>query len=387
MMVARTFPTLTRAVLVAFLSLASIGAALAQNVAACRSIEGELASLGRGGSPARGAQYGRQAAQARAQVQRISGYMASIGCDRPQILIFGNGSPPECGPLRAQLRQAQGQLAALDGASQEAYGDPGAVAARRRQLLAALDSYGCRAAAAPEQPRERNFFERLFGGPETVRRPGTFEVHPDDNPPETDVRRTDEEPRAAGGSKPVCVRTCDGFFFPLEVASGKVRAAGGELCQALCPGTETRLYFMQPGGEIDQAVSADGENYTALPNALKYRANIDSSCACKDRAQTWASVLKPADDMLAGSRSDVVVTPEQSAASALPQLRGVTDKRAAKGAKGASRSAEPVATVQPPAATPEVDPPAVDDKTASTDGKRTVRVIAPGLVGPKPPSP
>ena len=54
-------------------------------------------------------------------------------------------------------------------------------------------------------------------------------------------------PVAAAPPRPVCVRRCDGYFFPVAASSG-MTAEADELtaCRALCPSASVALYFL-PG--------------------------------------------------------------------------------------------------------------------------------------------
>jgi hypothetical protein len=307
--------------------------ALAQGDA-CQAIRSELASLERNPNA-------RQAARARAEVQQLTSYMASIGCNQRQFLIFGAPPPPQCGPLSARLQRAQQALAA-SGAN------PYATQQRRNQLQAALQSYGCLGA----QPQQRGLFESLFGGSG----PETLEVTPDG-----DMRGGGDIAAPRGGSKPVCVRTCDGYYFPLDISTGRARAQGDQLCQALCPEAKTGVYFMAPGGEIEGAVSNSGQNYTALPSALQYRKSVSPDCACKAPTESWAALLKPAEQLLNDTRrGDAVVTPEQS------QMM--------------SRPAPPKAGKQVAIPTdPDLDDDSAPDDDDAATGRSRVRVISPTL--------
>ena len=65
-----------------------------------------------------------------------------------------------------------------------------------------------------------------------------------------------------GGPMYVCVRICDGSFFPLPYS----RASGARLkdiCQALCPNTKVELFSMPFGGTVDQSASLTGARYSA----------------------------------------------------------------------------------------------------------------------------
>jgi hypothetical protein len=79
-----------------------------------------------------------------------------------------------------------------------------------------------------------------------------------------------------GTRRPVCVRLCDGFFFPVAEA---VAAEAG--CANLCPEAATALYFLPPGSDrIEDAASSGGAPYSALPTALRYRTTRAKACAC-----------------------------------------------------------------------------------------------------------
>lgn len=82
--------------------------------------------------------------------------------------------------------------------------------------------------------------------------------------------------------RPVCVRLCDGFFFPASSFSGSGRIASEQAsCAGLCPDASTALYFLPAGSdEIERAASTSGERYTALPDSLRYRTARDAACVC-----------------------------------------------------------------------------------------------------------
>ena len=125
-----------------------------------------------------------------------------------------------------------------------------------------------------------------------------------------------------GGRRLVCVRTCDGSFFPLSNAPGG-RESADEMCQALCPGTET-LAFATPGGDngLNRAVSVSGgKAYTSLANAFKFRKTFDGSCACKKDNESWAVILRRAESMLEQRKGDMIVTAEKAEETVAPEGR------------------------------------------------------------------
>lgn len=81
-------------------------------------------------------------------------------------------------------------------------------------------------------------------------------------------------------ARTICVRICDGFHAPL----GHLRAhadlkAHEALCQAMNPGLPVKVFTVPAGAEtIDEARSADGKTYRALPAAYAYQKTGDKAC-------------------------------------------------------------------------------------------------------------
>ena len=84
-------------------------------------------------------------------------------------------------------------------------------------------------------------------------------------------RRTVRDGRIA-----ICVRLCDGLYFPSVVTSG-----GDEACASQCPDAPTAFYSMPAGSDkIDDAVSLTGAPYSALPVANRHQTSFDNTCTC-----------------------------------------------------------------------------------------------------------
>ena len=286
------------------------GAAQAQSTD-CRNLQAELASIGPG-DPARAAQFAKAVQKQQYELDRTSAYSHSIGCDRQQFLFFGSPPPAQCGEIGARISRMQANLGELQAEAQRASGD-----ARRRDLTARFNAY-CR--GAPQQPR--GFFDTLFGAPPP---PPQSSPLPDDQavlPPPTS-----QEATPSGGAKAVCVKTCDGGFFPVSYSATRGRLGSlAQRCQALCPNAETTLYTYSPGKDIDDAVSIDGRPYKDLANADKFRTKFDASCTCKPAGESWVAALANAERALGHeSSSDILVTPEKSAEMAQPKpVKGKT---------------------------------------------------------------
>lgn len=85
----------------------------------------------------------------------------------------------------------------------------------------------------------------------------------------------------------LCVRLCDGFYYPISSAtSGSGLGHDADVCAASC-GTEARLFYHpNAGGDVDTMVDLSGMAYSALPNAFKYRKTLVPECRC--RPEPWS---------------------------------------------------------------------------------------------------
>jgi hypothetical protein len=303
---------------------------LGQNTAlaqapACGRYKAELASLNRSGASSRLAEANAQR-HAR-EIERLSGYYRAIGCDRGGIFIR---APAECGPIAGQISALQASYHSL--VSQTA--DPSDVDERRRELRAAINR-AC-AAAAPE------FLPTA---------------------------------KLSGNGRPVCVRSCDGGYFPLD-SEPKEKESVAALCSALCPNTEVLVFHAPREGGIEEAVSQTGELYMKLPHALRYRKAYDPSCSCKRPDESWAHSLRKAEGMIARKKSDVLVTDvisEQMSNAALKRPKAKRDR-------AESTVTEALTLRRSTSADPQTTGSTVAKTTPFAGQGRAIRVIAPDII-------
>jgi Protein of unknown function (DUF2865) len=264
----------------------------------CIRLQQAIADASRNGQSER---YQAAAQKQRGELDRTAAYARSVGCDNHKFLFFGSAPPPQCGEINAQIGRMQ---ANLDNLQARAGGGSGG----RGELMARYNSQ------CVNGGRQPNIFDAIFGAPPPPQNDMTIEpVSPDATP--------DLSGEAHAGSKAVCVRTCDGSYFPVSYSAFSVRLDGLQaMCSALCPNAEVSIYTYSPSADIDQAVSATGARYVDLPNALKYRQTFDSTCTCRQRGQSWADALANAEQMLGGQKRDIIVTPEKSAELSRPRI-------------------------------------------------------------------
>ncbi|REF87700.1 uncharacterized protein DUF2865 [Methylovirgula ligni] len=278
------------------------GAAFAQGYD-CAGLRAQIAGLDR--SNARANPYAGTIRSQRAGLQRTADYAHKIGCDRQQFIFFGSPPPAQCGQINAQIAQLRASLAQLEGSARGMLDSP-----QRRQMVASYNAY-CRQQTATQG----GFLGGLFGGPtQQSNEPDIADVPSPDALP-----ATDQPGQPTGGSEMLCVRHCDGAFFPITDAPGRDQETLSDFCKASCPNAEVSVYSRVPGQVIQTAVGLDGKAYMSLPAALKYQKSLDASCTCRAQGATWGDTLAGAEAMLSHSKKgEFVVTQEKSDEMARP---------------------------------------------------------------------
>ncbi len=322
----------------------------------CVRLEGQLAMIDRGGAdPARADQirrYEEAAGKQQGELDRLQTQAKRRGCESGFFSLF-TGQAPECQPLNAQIQQLRDTLdRTMSDLERIKSGNNYNQEGQRRQLIGELAQNNCgqqyRAAAA-EGPS--GFLDTLFGGAARIINPSG------DGAP-------------AGTFRTVCVRSCDGYYFPVSYSTVQSRFADDQrTCQRECPATDAQLYtYRNPGEDINQAVSLAGQSYTALPAAFQYRKSFNAACSCRKPGQSWADALKGADDASTLESGDIVVTDQNAKALSQPP--------APKGTKGKPGA---VTAAAPAAPTPSGQAAAADPSTDATP-KGAVRTVGPPFV-------
>jgi hypothetical protein len=333
----------------------------------CPRLEAQLATIDRGGSsgdPARDEQirrYQDAAARQQSELDRVTMQAKRMGCESSGFFSLFNNRSAQCGPVNNQIQQMRSNLDQITG-NLERLRSGGNFGGddrenQRRSVMTALAQNNCgpqyAAAAQPPPGGGGGFLNNLFGGGGNN---GTSQPPLGDLGPPSGTYRT------------VCVRTCDGGYFPISFATVPARFPDDEkTCKALCPATDAALYaYRNPGEDINQAISVNGQLYTALPNAFHFRTEFNPSCACKAPGQTWSDALKTIDDKAAAEQQGDIIVTEESAKK--------MQQRAQQPAKGpASKKGAPpaAAATAPPAETPA--PPA----TTASSGNKPIRSVGP----------
>lgn len=102
-----------------------------------------------------------------------------------------------------------------------------------------------------------------------------------------------------------CVRSCDGFYFPVGNPDGGDLAAHESACARACPDAETAVYVASAGSKgIEDAVNRKGVRYEALKTAFNHRTQYDNACTCNSSKRNYSVMtdftLRKGDMVMSG---------------------------------------------------------------------------------------
>ena len=340
---------------IAVIALTASSTALAQSQPAnptCQRLEAQLTSLDRGNSDPARADKIRRAEDAvnrqQYEVDRLVAQGRQSGCENSGFFSIFSQPPPQCGALNRQIGQQRTTLERMQIELERSQGGTAERAAQRQSLLIALGDNGCgqQYRSAALQGQQGGFLDRLFSGSGG----GIFST------PQGPI---------GGTFRTICVRTCDGFYYPISFATTPDRFRDDEeACQRTCPASEVSLYtYHNPGEEVAQAVSLNGRLYTELPTAFSYRKALNPACSCRRPGESWAEALKTIGGDTTVAPGDVVVTEDNAKRLSQPRT----------GADG-----KPIR--RPPANAAKQGQPAAQAPATDEPGKREVRTVGPSFL-------
>ncbi len=265
----------------------------------CSSLEAQLASGKQGGSK----KYARAAKRQRAELQKVQQRMRGLDCHLPGIFRFGSDGG-QCRSLQDTASRMRANLQKLSARA----GGNAVSPAQRRSILAKLDANGCRdrnhrklppgVTAGLSDRKLPNLKNRII-----VRGPNG------EIPPSAGI--------LLGSYRTMCVRTCDGYYFPISFSARQSDFNRDRLiCESMCPGTEVQLYYHSvPDQESEDMISLAGQAYTDHPNALRYRSTSavrEPACSCR--------ATKPGYTIVAGQTPADLEKQEEENAEKLPSI-------------------------------------------------------------------
>src|SRR6476620_9880794 len=198
----------------------------------CQRLEAQLATIdhGGGGDPAKEEQirrYQDAATKQQGELDRVTSQAKRMGCDSSGFFSLFSGQSAQCGPVNNQIQQMRANLDQITSSLERLRGGGFGSAERenqRRSVLTALAQNSCGPQYANAARGPGNFIDSLFGNNNNNSNPGLPSA---DLGPQSGTYRT------------VCVRTCDGAYFPISFATVPARFPDDErTCKALCPAAE-----------------------------------------------------------------------------------------------------------------------------------------------------
>ncbi|XUY28180.1 DUF2865 domain-containing protein [Agrobacterium sp. rho-8.1] len=275
------------------------------------------------GNTAEVRRYASALAQQNIIIRRIRNDMRGYGCSSGSVIVYGNPNAQLCGEIGDALAQAEAERAMIAEdrdrmlAAQQADNAQNS----RENIMAALYENGC----FDEQPP--SIASTDPSQDPDMRHSGDPFSQPDDS----DYAPSPDMPMQ-GGLRTLCVRTCDGAFFPISSDATPLdfRDQAAQ-CQRMCPGTQTELFYHAlEGQESSDMVSAKtGQPYASMPTAFAYRNNPSSSRApsCSCNMAAYQDQMKKQDEQAKapqstalqnGSSSITTITSPKSDATTKP---------------------------------------------------------------------
>lgn len=221
--------------------------------------------------------------------------VASLGVGLVSVVSGGRGNDQhhmarvDAAPRVNKLAEAIGFPMDIDGKARLAIEE-------RASSVETQDDWG-------SQLRESKYFERLktnkaasWRSDPDVRRsglinadPGTATVLRPLKPLSSGPTRKsgDDDSGAGWGNgtyRTVCVRSCDGYYWPVSFATTKSTFESDQAtCQQSCGGPkQARLFvYKNPGEQPEDMEDLDGKPYKRTPTAFQFRASYDESCKCR----------------------------------------------------------------------------------------------------------
>ncbi|MEI2302162.1 DUF2865 domain-containing protein [Ensifer sp. MJa1] len=274
------------------------------------------------------------------ELRRAKNDRRRAGCGGGSVVTFDGGDPDTCGDLTSLIAEMEDNLRLLKSQREQIVAGDSEDA--RRRILAALEINGCfgdreeMASAMPEEPEtHRNIIEDL----------------PPDESYGPLLRHDDDGYGPEGGYytgtlRTMCVRTCDGAFFPISSDATPADFARDEqACRARCPGAETELFFHDLNTEeSEQMVSAStGRPYTELPNAFAYRTRgvgTPGICGCQI-PRTAAAQPTTGTKITGDDQSSIVIIETKKPASESASEKAPAEERPYDPAKSKVRVVGP----------------------------------------------
>ncbi len=249
----------------------------------CTDLDAELSRLRSGPSPKnvqKARKYQRDWAKQSAALAGERSRARQASCSGRGFMFFRSRPQPACRIIVPRMRKLRAIVAKLD-RQRRKYSNTGTRRNRIAQFRMMMRRNNCRGGVRMASLGNRSQLDAFISGDSDYRRPRGYTF------------------------RTLCVRACDGYFFPISFSTTRNRFAADEAtCEALCPGTPVALYYHDdPRSASENMISLGGVPYENHPAAFRYQSKYDKSCSCgasRPPISTAAGKLHPpgADEAL-----------------------------------------------------------------------------------------
>jgi len=250
---------------------------------------------------------------------------AQVEADRrdcyEDMFIFGRSlrRTPTCIQLDNEIESARRNIANLR-QQRDAINSSATRRVRRDDLVAELARNGCGENYAREYESRRRRSSSIF----------SFWEDEDSDGDRGYANPLPQRSLPFASYRTMCVRSCDGYFFPVSFSTLSSRFKEDEAkCRDQCAAPADLYTYRNPGEEVEQMVSLDGRPYAQLRNAFKHRKVYVKGCSCKpeeyslqDISQSEQSPAKSAE-----AKSTGPISTEKAAPQSLDALTGAPPRQ------------------------------------------------------------
>jgi hypothetical protein len=256
----------------------------------CRELESQLAD----GSPNLAGQDRLQRIdadmrEADARFRRTQSEADGANCYE-DMFFFGRSlrRTPRCIDLDGQIQQAKSALGQLK-AQREAAQKSNSPRGRHDDLIADLARNRCGEQYQREHDAQRS------------RSASIFSFFSDED---SDDSHRYTPTYGASTYRTLCVRECDGFYFPISTATTENQFRDDEAkCRSQCA-APAQLYYHRSDQDVDQMVSLSGKPYSEMPNAFRNRKVYIRGCSCNANEYSREEIAKSEDALRTSKRAD-----------------------------------------------------------------------------------
>ncbi len=248
----------------------------------------------------------RAVEQQRAELRQAQRLAKRRGCNQRS-----NRNSRRCRAIGGSIRAMQANLTKLERRAGRRGGNAGEIE-RIKKRMQRHNCYGQSRSAAVRRPRSNTGLFGLFNFDNGV----TITRGYRRGSPEPYVQEV--EPGLYGNFRTVCVRTCDGYFFPVSFSTtSRNFDRDAQQCASMCGGSETQLFvYRMPYETLEHARTVSGELYSSLPNALRYQREYVPGCTCQANQRT--AILDAIRKERAAAESRLLMTSDRARNGAPP---------------------------------------------------------------------